>query len=118
MEKELEQRLDFIEFRQRLLFTNSEVDRVLFDHDVTREQYSRILDLFDTLRSSCDIGEKISSVHYESEIYKIVPHRNHNYHFAEEVAQSLHEEGRYEEVFEALYGHAPKFQSYLDKHNA
>ncbi|MBT2637015.1 DUF1878 domain-containing protein [Bacillus sp. ISL-39] len=115
MDQELLERLDFIEFRQQLLFDNDDFSRLLFEHEVTRQQYGRILDFFDNLREQLDNGEEISSVNYESTIYRIVIHREHNYHFAEDIAQTLHEAGRYEEVFEALYGHAPKFQTYLQK---
>lgn len=113
MNNEILKRLDFIEFRQQLLFDNDAFSRLLFEHEVTKEQLNSILDLFDSLRDQVDNGQKISSVSYETSIYRLVPHKEHNYHFAEDIAQTLHEAGRYEEVFEALYGHASKFQTYL-----
>jgi len=116
LNNEILERLDLIEFRQQLLFDNDPFSRLLFEHEVTREQYHNILSLFDSLRERLNNNERISSVNYESEIYRIVPHREYNYHFAEDVAKTLHEQGRYEEVFEALYGHVPKFQTYLQKH--
>lgn len=81
MSEELLERLDFIEFRQELLFDNSPFSRHLFEGKVTRQQYSDILDLFDSLRESIDGGNEISSVHYESEISRIVPQREHDYHW-------------------------------------
>ena len=36
------ERLDFIEFRQRLLFDNDDVSRSIFEYGLTREQYKRI----------------------------------------------------------------------------
>lgn len=113
---ELLDRLDLIEFRQELLFENTDYARLLYDNKVTREQKDNISELFSSLRNSLDNGEEImSSSNYESKIYEIVPHRNHNYHFAENIARVLHKEGRYEEVFVALYGDNPKFDTYLNK---
>lgn len=114
MKPELLERLDLIEFRQQLLFDNTSFSRLLFEMNVTREQHGQILDLFDSLRNKVDNAETISSVSYESNIYEIVPQCQRSYHFAESVAKTLHEEGRYEEVFEGLYGEVQKFQNYLN----
>ena len=113
MNPELAERLELIEFRQRLLFDNDDFSRLLFEYEVTKQQYLDILDLFDSLRQNLENDEQISSGSYESDIYRIVPQHQYNYHFAEEIAQTLHEQNRYEEVFEALYGDTPKFQTYL-----
>jgi len=113
---ELKEKLDLIEFRQELLFNNSSFDRLLFEHNVTRQQYRTIMDLMDELRAQVDNGEKINHGSYENRIYRIVPESDGNYHFAENIAQSLHEGDRWTEVFEGLYGDMPKFQSYMNKH--
>lgn len=114
MDKELEERLDFIEFKQELLFSNSTVSRLLFDFKVTRDQHKALMDLFSEYRKAVDNGESVSSMQYEVEIGEIVPHQKHNHHFAEFLAKDLHEEGRFQEVFEALYGDSPKFKNYLE----
>ncbi|WP_252406915.1 DUF1878 domain-containing protein [Bacillus subtilis] len=114
MNQELLDRLDLIEFRQELLFDDTSFSRLLFEMKVTRKQHRQILDLFDSLRDKVDNAERISSSAYESKIYEIVPQCQHSYHFAESVAQTLHEEGRWEEVFEGLYGDVQKFQHYLN----
>ena len=36
------ERLEFIEFRQQLLFDNDDVSRSIFEYGLTREQYKRI----------------------------------------------------------------------------
>lgn len=113
-EKDLRERLDFIEYRQELLFDNGCFSRLMFDYKVTRDQYRALMDLFDEYREAVDNGETVSSSRYERQIGDIVPHHKHDYHFAEFIAKNLHEEGRYEEVFEALYGKSPKFKSYLE----
>lgn len=117
MERELQERLDLIEFRQELLFSNDSFSRLLFEHKVTREQHRNLMDLFQTFREKIDNGEKVSSTHYESCIYEIIPQHKYNYHFAEFVAKDLHENGRFEEVFETVYGDSPKFQNYLQEYN-
>ncbi|MGX9157129.1 DUF1878 domain-containing protein [Priestia megaterium] len=117
MEKELQERLDLIEFRQELLFSNDSFSRLLFEHNVTREQHRNLMDLFQSLREKIDNGERVSSTHYESRISEVIPQEQYNYHFAEFVAKTLHEEGRFEEVFESAYGDSPKFQNYLQEHN-
>lgn len=114
----LEERLDFIEFRQELLFYNGPYDRLLFDHDVTREQRETIADIFDDYRKKIDAGEDVGiSATYEQKIYEAVPHKHGNYHFAEDLAHLNHQRGSWEEVFEALYGDSPKFQNYLNNRN-
>ncbi|MCM3110669.1 DUF1878 domain-containing protein [Lederbergia lenta] len=116
-EQELLDRLDFIEFRQRLLFENNSYARLLFDHEITREQSDRIYDLLDDFRNSIDNGEDVHHGSFEQRIYEIAPHTSGDYHFAESVAKINHERGSYEEVFEHLYGDAPKFQNYINNHN-
>lgn len=114
-EEDLLYRLELIEFKLDLLFDDTAYSRLLFEHDVDRQQKDNIYRLFDSLRMKLNNNEEISSVNYESEIYEILPQINQSYHVAEDIAQTLHGEGRYEEVFEALYGDSPKFQSYLNK---
>lgn len=114
MVKDLEERLDYIEYRQELLFDNGPFSRLMFEYEVTRDQYNALIDFFSSYRKLIDNGESLDSSIYEARIGEIVPHHKHDYHFAEFVAQVLHEEGQFKEVFEELYGDAPKFKSYLD----
>lgn len=113
-EKDLEERLDFIEYRQELLFDNGRFSRLMFDYKVTRKQHRALIGLFTEYRETIENGEEVSSSLYERQIGEIVPSHKHDYHFAEFIAKSLHEEGRYEEVFETLYGDSSKFKSYLE----
>ncbi|WP_253701316.1 DUF1878 domain-containing protein [Bacillus sp. FJAT-29814] len=109
----LEERLDFIEFRQQLLFDNDAVSRMLFEYNVTRQQYRAIIDIFNEYRNKIEVGEDVNHNLYEQRIYEVVPQHDGNYHFAEAVAQTFHEDDRWTEVFEALYGDMQKFQSYM-----
>ena len=115
-EHELEERLDFIEFRQELLFTNSPFDRLMFHYRVTRGQYKALIDLFVEYRGVVDNGGSLDSSRYETKIGEIIPHHKHDYHFAEDIAKTLHEERKFQEVFEELYGDSSKFQSYLESY--
>ena len=109
-----EERLDFLEYRQELLFENSDYSRLLFEYKVTREQNQAIGDVFDEYRAKIENGESVSSGVFEQRIYDVVPQERSNYHFAEFLAQTTFEEHRWTEVFEALYGNSPKFRHLFD----
>ncbi|WP_369810518.1 DUF1878 domain-containing protein [Guptibacillus hwajinpoensis] len=117
MDQETRERLDFLEFRQELLFEDTSFNRFLFETKVTKEEYRNILDLFESLREQIGNGNEVSSSSYESRIYEIVPNQAYNYHFAEGIAQTLHENGRWEEVFVELYKNSPKFKQYILEYN-
>lgn len=110
----LEERLDFIEFRQELLFNDSEVDRILFEYNITRPQYTAIMDLMDELRKKISDGEEINNSYYESKIYEINEHLNGNYHFCEYIARAFMNEDRWDEVFPVLYGNFPKYKGIFE----
>lgn len=111
----LEEQIDYLDFRQRLLFHSSDYDRLIFDHDITREENAAISEVFATFRQKIDGGEEVISSQFEQAIYDAVPYVKGNYHFAESLAQIAHSENRYEEVFETLYGDQPKFQHYTSE---
>ena len=113
-EQELQKRLDFIEFRQELLFDNSKFSRTLFHYKVTREQHDYLINLFEEYSNAIQKWEIVRSSKYEALVWQIVPHRKSDNLFVEFLAKSLHEDGRYEEVFEALYGKSAKFKHYLE----
>ncbi len=106
----IEERIDFIEFRQQLLFDNDNLSRLLFEYQITENEYRRIMDYMDSLRNKIDNGEKIYSSVFEDEIYKIVPSHYGDYYFCEYIARAFWESGRWEEVFPALYKDSPKYR--------
>lgn len=110
----LEDELHFVEFRQELLFNNTGIDRLLFEYEITQEEYRKIMDLMDSMRNQLDKGEKISHGTFEREMYEIVPSRDGDYHMCEYIAREFMDAGRWEEVFPALYGDMPKY-SFLKK---
>ena len=108
------EKLDFIEFRQELLFSNTELDRSIFEYKITRIQFKSIMDLMDEYRDMIDKGEKCSNHAFEQRMYKIVPEHDGDYHMCEEIAKNFMLDGRWEEVFMVLYGDMPKY-SYLKR---
>lgn len=113
MNQELQEKIDFLSFRLDLIANRTPVTELLYEYNVTHEQYTKIMDLMDSLRSKLDSGEKISHGEYETEMKKIMPGPEYDYHFAEAMARAFMEERRWEEVFPALYGDFAKYKTYL-----
>lgn len=113
--KELEERMEFLAFRQDLLFNNSAVDRLLYEYEITQAQYRQIMDLMDEYRAKIGNNEEVSHSRFEDVIYKIVPSHASDYHFCEYITRAFMEERRWEEVFPALYGDLPKYQFLKNK---
>lgn len=110
----IEDELHFVEFRQELLFNNTGIDRLLFEYEITQDEYRKIMDLMDSLREKLDNHEKINHATFEQRLYEIVPAHKGDYHMCEYIAREFMDAGRWEEVFPALYGDMPKYQ-YLKK---
>ena len=91
------------------MFENTDFSRLLFEHDVTQEQLNAINDVFSEFRAKIDAGESVNHGSFEQKISEAVPQHQGNYHFAESLAKLAHAEGRWEEVFETLYGDMQKF---------
>lgn len=103
----IEERLDFIEFRQELLFNNTDIDRLLFDYEITRDEYRKIMDLMDKYRTKIDNNEEVNHGAFEDSIYQIVPSHRSDYHMCEYIARDFANGRRWEEVFTVLYGDFP-----------
>lgn len=108
--KLINERLDFIEFRQDLLFRDTELSRLLFEYKITRKQFESIECLMDEYRDNILNGYEVNSDDFERKIYNIVPLEDGNFHFCEYITKSFMSEGKFEEVFILLYGHLPKYQ--------
>ena len=112
--EEIMERLDFIEFRQELMFSNTDLDRSLIEYKITREQYRAIMDLMDEYRNLIGNGKECSNGGFEQRMYEILPERHGDYHMCEEIAKNFMLDGRWEEVFMNLYGDMLKY-SHLKK---
>lgn len=110
--EEIMRKLDFIEFRQDLLFSGTALDRSIYEYRINRSQYEKIMDLMDEYRRKIDNRESCSHAGLEKEMYIIVPEHDGDYHMCEEIVKGFYDEGRWEEVFINLYGEMPKY-SYL-----
>lgn len=111
--KELRDQINFLSFRLDLIAYKSPVNDLLYEYDVTENQYKKIMDLMDSLRKRLDSGQEISKSTYENEINNIMLDPKYDYHFAESVARAFMEEHRWEEIFPALYGDFAKYKTYL-----
>ncbi|PPA87912.1 DUF1878 domain-containing protein [Brevibacillus laterosporus] len=107
---DLNDRLDFIEFRQELLYENSPFSRLLFHYKFTRQQYNSLLELLDEYREKIDNNEKVVHSTFENRIYAISEECKRDYHFVESLTRHLYDAGRYEEIFVALYGGLAKYK--------
>ena len=105
----LEERVAQLEFQLELLFNNSDLDRFIFESKITHAQYVSIMDLMDKMRAKLDAGNEVHHYEFEQAVYEIVPEKDGDYHFCELIAKLFAEDGRWDEVFPALYGHMPKY---------
>lgn len=108
--KGLEETIELLSFQQELLFSNTDVDRMLFEYKITRKQYDLIMDLMDIYRNKIGENEEVDHNTFEQEMYEIVPNLKGDYHFVELLTRSFWEIGRWEEVFEILYKVLPKYK--------
>lgn len=114
---ELTKEVEFLKFRIGLVASKTHINQILYEYEVNQSQYNAIMDLMDEVRKELDEHKEYSNVTFEQHMRSIFPERDdprNDYHFAEDVAQAFMEDGRWEEVFPALYGDMPKFKYYLD----
>lgn len=115
--KELERRIEMLEFRQQLLFDNDDLSRLLFEYNITHQQYRDIMDLMDSYQDDIDHKRAVNNSAFEDAIYKIVPEHSGDYHMCEYIARAFMDTGRWEEVFPALYGDMPKYKFLMEEKN-
>ena len=111
---ELEKRVSMLEFKIQLLFEDTNISRLLFEYNISHQEYSELMDLMDEFRNNIEKGEKVHHGFFEQKVYGVVG-KYGDYHFCESLAQSFMEDGRWEEVFPALYGDMPKYKYYMEK---
>ena len=111
---ELEKRVAMLEFKVQLLSENTNTSRLLFEYNITHTQYVQLMDLMDDLRKKIDNKENVNHGSFESKVY-VITGKDGDYHFCESLAQSFMEDGRWEEVFPALYGDMKKYEYYMER---
>ncbi|WP_227863496.1 hypothetical protein [Clostridioides sp. ES-S-0049-02] len=62
------------------------------------------MDLMDSYRTKISNGEKVTKSSFENDVYSIIPSKNRDYHFCEFITQNFMQEGKWQEIFNTLYG--------------
>ena len=113
---QLNKRVEQLEFRESLIIDGSNTSRILLDYNITHPQYIHIMDIMDEYREKISKNEEVNSALFETKILNVVNEGlvtkdiRADYHFCEYIAKSFMEDGRWSEVFPALYGDSPKYQ--------
>lgn len=113
--EEIMERLDYLEFRQDLLFENTGMSRFALEHKLTRNEYEALMDLMEEYQNKIDQKETCTNVAFEQEVYTIVPSHDGDYHMCEDMVRILYEEGRWVDVFTTLYANVSKYSAIDDK---
>lgn len=113
---EIKNEVELLKFRIGLVASKTHVNQLLFEYEVNQNQYNSIMGLMDTVRKALDAHREFDHTEFEQRLKSIFPEKDtrYDYHFAEDIAQAFMEDGRWEEVFPALYGDTPKFKCYLE----
>ncbi|MBE5907646.1 MAG: DUF1878 domain-containing protein [Lachnospiraceae bacterium] len=93
----------------------TKLEELFKDYNITESEKNEIMDTLDKYRKHIARGEIVNSSAYENDIYEIFGGRMHvdshtpaiDYHFCELVLKYYADDGRWEEVFENLYGDFP-----------
>lgn len=107
-------RFDFIEFRQNLLFSNTGLDRLLFEYEITRKQYNSLKDLMNNYEVLISKNVEVNHKQFEQDIYDIVTQHSENTYFVESLVLEFYKQGIYKTVFTSLYARMDKFKSFLN----
>ena len=105
----IEERMDYLEFRMDLLRDGSELCKFIYDSRINREQLNGLYNIMDYCREKIGKNEEISSADYETKVLELVDNKSLDYHFCETFARLLWEEKRYEEDLPFLYKNSQKF---------
>lgn len=95
----------------------SGIESIFKEYRVTKDEQRKIMDVMDKYRNLIAAGEKVTHAQFENDITDIFggyrDAMRHDpaieYHFCEYVAKNFMEEGRWEEVFQTIYGDFPKY---------
>ena len=93
------------------------VERTFEEYNITYGEQRKIMGVMDKYRQLIAEGKKVNFSEYEDDILDIFGGRNKaalhtpplEYHFCEFIAKDFMEDGRWDEVFPALYGNFPKY---------
>ncbi|WP_347551136.1 DUF1878 domain-containing protein [Pseudalkalibacillus hwajinpoensis] len=100
---ELEETIEMLLFRQDLLYSNTSIDRMLYEYQITKKQYHEIMALMDRYQEKILMKEPVDHRTFEKEIYHIVPEQSGDYQFVEYLTRVFWENDCWEDVFRELY---------------
>lgn len=110
--QKLEDIVEHLSFKQDLIFYDNNVNKFLYEYDINKNQFSRIMDVMDEFETKINNNEPVDHRAFEEIIYEVIPQQKGNYHFAEALARNFWEDRRWEEVFINLYGYMEKYKYY------
>jgi len=101
---DLEKRLAHLDDKIRRLVSIADEDKHPFTHytlecDLTKQQIDAIFSLMDEVHQSLSSANPIGHAEFERRVYEIVPNREGDYHFAEQIVATLKESQQYEDVY-------------------
>jgi hypothetical protein len=104
---ELERRVSELEYRisqmlELVEMSNAPFTYLMIEADVKKDEVRAIYDLMDRARASLSTSAPMTSGEFEREIYRIIPRKDGDYHFAESIVNSLNDETRYTDVYERM----------------
>jgi len=112
--KSMEDKIEHLEFKLNLIFHESNINRLLFEYDITEKQYSLIMTLMDEIEEKINKEVSISNSEYETKLGEITE-KEGDYHFAEYIARAFWEDERWASVFPYLYGDFPKYKHIINE---
>ena len=68
--------------------------------NLSSEQVNEVLNLMERAEDSLSTTNPMNHVQFEHELYQIVPTQNGNYQFAKTIVMTLHDEHRFNDVYE------------------
>lgn len=113
------EKLDFIEFRQDLIFRKTSLDRVLYEYRITRKQHSDLVDIMNKYENLIDDNQEAVYIEFEKEVHHIIErhghqhghdhHHNYEQHdyeiskFPKLLAEEFFKQDKFKNVFLNLY---------------
>lgn len=75
---------------------------LVLEYNLSEKQIEEIYDLIDEVFESLKVLKPMSHNAFELRVYESDPSQNGNYHFAEQIVNTLNLEERYEDVYKHM----------------
>jgi len=106
--EELEKRVQHLEERVKMLVEIADYEKHPFtytalEYGLTESQINKIFALMDEVEDAIRSGKKpLNHSEFEDRVYEIVPSRQNDYHFAQDIVSSLNRTHQYQEVYQHM----------------